>query len=142
MRRRRVCVALVAVALLATGLTACGGNTETPPGDGKATRVEVTETEFTIALSRKRFSPGPHVFVVTNEGSTKHDFVIDGPGVDKKKTPIIPSGGEETLRVNLRKGTYELWCAVGSHRELGMELTMTVGEAPPGPGDDEDDGSY
>lgn len=131
MRQGRACVALVAVALLATGLTACGGgDSETPPGDGKATRVEVTETEFSIALSREKLSSGPHVFVVTNEGSTKHDFVIDGPGVDEKKTPVIPSGGEETLRVNLREGTYQLWCAVGSHRELGMELTLTVGKAP------------
>jgi uncharacterized cupredoxin-like copper-binding protein len=40
---------------------------------------------------------------------------------------IDPGGADETLTVTLQAGTYELWCPVGSHREQGMETTITVG---------------
>ncbi|GHO63319.1 hypothetical protein KSC_022110 [Ktedonobacter sp. SOSP1-52] len=40
-------------------------------------RVQITETDFTIASSITRFTPGtPYHFVVTNHGHTAHEFMI------------------------------------------------------------------
>jgi len=50
-----------------------------------------------------------------------------GPGVDTKKSPTVPGGQSGSVTVALQKGSYELWCSVDSHKDKGMDLTITVG---------------
>jgi uncharacterized cupredoxin-like copper-binding protein len=140
-------------ALLACGLAAgllvagCGGGEETTPGGGAppATTVETTpaettpaepsagtavtaeETEFSIKLSEQTFSPGTYTFTAHNAGTFPHDLTIAGPGVDQAKTEVLQPGASGEVTVELREGTYDVWCSVGNHRDQGMETTITVG---------------
>jgi uncharacterized cupredoxin-like copper-binding protein len=39
---------------------------------------------------------------------------------------VVERGGQSTVSLDLDTGTYEFYCSVGSHREAGMEGTLTV----------------
>ncbi|MFA6251533.1 MAG: cupredoxin domain-containing protein [Candidatus Paceibacterota bacterium] len=53
-----------------------------------------------------------------------HDFVIDEFNV---KTQTLKSGGEETITFTVdKKGSFEFYCSVGSHRQMGMKGTLIV----------------
>ena len=135
-------------ALLACGLAAglvlagCGGAeeatpdsgappatmSESPPAEtGAATAVTAEETEFSIELSKQTFSPGTYTFTAHNAGTFPHDLTIAGPGVDEAKTEVLQPGSSGAVTVELRKGSYDVWCSVGNHRDQGMETTITVG---------------
>ncbi len=89
--------------------------------------VTAIEKEFSIALSRRVFAPGRYTFTVHNEGSYSHNLTIEGPGVDRQASPTVPGGSTGTVSVTLSKGSYEIWCSVDSHKDKGMDMTITVG---------------
>ena len=64
-------------------------------------------------------------FDVTNDGQTVHNLEVEGNGVEEVTDDIEP-GGTAQLAVDLEPGTYEMYCAIGNHRELGMDGTVTV----------------
>ena len=64
---------------------------------------------------------------VVNQGQATHDLVINGPGVSGEQTPTLSPGQTATLDVTLEAGSYELYCGVDGHRELGMDVHITVG---------------
>ncbi len=89
--------------------------------------MTATETEFQIALSQTTFSPGRYKFVAVDKGHAGHNLVINGPGVDHAQTAsILGPGQSESVTVTLRKGTYDIYCAVDSHKNLGMDVHITV----------------
>ena len=55
-----------------------------------------------------------------------HNLAIEGPGVSGEKTPTIGPGKTAKLAVELGPGTYELYCAVPGHKQLGMVLKLKV----------------
>jgi plastocyanin len=130
------------VALLLTGCGKSGeeqvenstGTQETPAASAPAattaaaqgTVVNVTEKEFSIALSQATFTPGVYTFVVKDEGAVSHNLNIKGPGVTDAATSKISAGGSTSLTVTLKAGSYELWCSIGSHKANGMDMTITV----------------
>ncbi len=87
--------------------------------------------EFTVTGSNFRFSPstmtvnrGDTVRITFRSTGMNHDFVIDELGV---KSSVLPSGGEEVIEfVADTAGTYEYYCSVGNHRQMGMVGTLTV----------------
>jgi plastocyanin len=85
----------------------------------------VTETEFSVSLSRSSFAPGTVLFVTHNTGTKTHALGVQGPGVDTTTDDIAP-GGSATLTVTLVKGSYDLYCPVGNHKMLGMDVHVTV----------------
>ncbi len=90
--------------------------------------VKATETEFHIALSQKTFSPGKYTFVAVDKGQAQHNLVINGPGVNQKKTPGLLSPGQSaSVTVTLAKGTYDVFCGVPGHQAQGMDVHITVG---------------
>jgi uncharacterized cupredoxin-like copper-binding protein len=91
-----------------------------------ATTVTATETEFKIALSQSTFAPGAYTFKATNSGKFPHSLSIEGPGVDKTSTGVLSPGQSGTLTVTLQAGSYEIWCAVDSHKSKGMDLHITA----------------
>ncbi|MER8009869.1 MULTISPECIES: plastocyanin/azurin family copper-binding protein [unclassified Streptomyces] len=95
------------------------------PGSG--TKVTVTETEYALKLSRSSFSPGTYTFTADNAGATTHALEVDGPGVSDVRTKNISSGQNTSVTVTLKKGTYELYCPVDGHRQLGMKTDLKVG---------------
>ena len=87
----------------------------------------VTETEFKIALASQSLKAGKYEFDLKNDGKIQHDLVIQGPGVNAEKTPVIDGGKSTKLMVQLKSGTYELYCSVPGHKQAGMDTHLTVG---------------
>jgi uncharacterized cupredoxin-like copper-binding protein len=93
------------------------------------TTVKVTEKEYRIVLpTLKGLQHGRYVFAVHNAGKIAHNLAITGPHVTGTPiTPTIKAGGNATLKVTLGAGKYVLFCAIDSHRKLGMQAKLSVG---------------
>jgi uncharacterized cupredoxin-like copper-binding protein len=90
-----------------------------------AQSVVAKETEFKIALPKVAVHAGHVTFDVQNDGKIPHDLVVQGNGVDAK-TPLLDAGQSKTLSVDLKPGTYDLYCSVPGHKEAGMDVKLTV----------------
>jgi uncharacterized cupredoxin-like copper-binding protein len=104
--------------------TTTEAETTTTAPTPQASTVEVTETEFKIALASTELKSGKITFDVTNDGAIPHDLSIVGVS---QKTKEIPSKGSAKLTVTLKPGTYELYCSIPGHKQAGMDLKVTVG---------------
>lgn len=137
--RRRI-LGFVAVNALAVVLAACGGNgtssetagstgepSEATGSAGPGKTVTVTETEYELSLSRSAFTPGTYTFKVVDDGQTTHALEIEGPGVGEQESDTLSAGQSTTMTVTLQKGSYELYCPVDGHKDLGMKTEITVG---------------
>ena len=93
----------------------------------KKKTVTVDETEYKISLSRSDLTPGTWTFNVVDDGQTTHALEIEGPGVADRASDTISSGQSTALTVTLEKGSYELYCPVDGHKDLGMKTEITVG---------------
>jgi uncharacterized cupredoxin-like copper-binding protein len=87
--------------------------------------VPVSETEFKIALPKTTVAAGAYTFEVKNDGNIDHDLVIKGNGVDEK-TATIKAGDSATLKVDLKPGTYDVYCSIPGHKQAGMDVKLTV----------------
>lgn len=99
--------------------------TATTTTTSAATSVPVSETEFKITLPKTMLSAGSYSFEVKNDGKIDHDLVVQGNGVDAK-TPTISPGKSSTLKVDLKPGTYDVYCSIPGHKQAGMDLKLTV----------------
>ena len=89
-------------------------------------KVAVSETEFKITLPMRSLTAGGYELDVKNDGRVSHDLVVTGPAASNVKTPLIAAGKTATLRVTLKRGTYELYCSVPGHKQAGMDLKLMV----------------
>lgn len=98
----------------------------------KPSTVQVTLSEWNVAVTPSEIPPGPVVLEITNTGKIPHALEIEGRGVEKSTSRLKP-GDHATLAVDLRAGTYEAYCPVGkgSHKMLGMTTHLMVGDARP-----------
>jgi uncharacterized cupredoxin-like copper-binding protein len=139
---RRARIGLVAA--VAGLLAACGGTA----GAAKATRIDVTMSDFAIHVSRTDVPAGRVVLRVTNNGPSTHEINVDGSpypagGIPRQRDGItaneeahglhrIDSIEEVDLRqtsdltVNLRPGRYVLWCNLEGHYLGGMHRIIRV----------------
>jgi uncharacterized cupredoxin-like copper-binding protein len=97
---------------------------EAKAAEGKS--VPVTEVDFKIKLDQTKLGAGKYTFELKNDGQQPHNLTIDGPGVTNAATPTVNSGGSATLHVALKPGTYELYCSIPGHKQLGMDRKLTV----------------
>ncbi len=101
--------------------------TPSPSGSAKTGNVK----EFTVTGSNYKFTPatlsvkkGDTVKITFTNSGGFHDFVIDEFNV---KTKTIPDGQSETVQFVANKaGTFNYYCSVGNHRQMGMQGTLTV----------------
>ncbi|RPF30809.1 putative cupredoxin-like copper-binding protein [Streptomyces sp. TLI_185] len=119
--------ALVLAACSSGGGGGGGGSASSGASKASGTRVTVTETEYGLKLSRSSFTPGTYTFVADNKGKITHALSVDGPGVEDAKTKNIQGGQEANLTVTLKKGTYDLYCPIPGHKQLGMNKNIQVG---------------
>jgi uncharacterized cupredoxin-like copper-binding protein len=136
--RHRFALAIAALAALgALAFAGCGGgdddstsaatNTTTAAQGGGASSVDVSETDFKLNPSDPTVKAGQVTFNVSNDGQTLHNLEVEGPDGDQELESDLSPGDKGTLTVDLSKpGTYEFYCPVGNHKELGMEGTVTV----------------
>jgi len=64
-------------------------------------------------------------FNVENAGKEDHAFEIEGNGIHQK-TEVLKQGGTASLTVDLKPGTYTVYCPVKDHAQKGMKTTITV----------------
>ena len=105
--------------------TEANTTTATTTAPSAATSVPVSETEFKITFPKSTLAAGSYSFEVKNDGKIEHDLVVQGNGVDEK-TPTIAPGKSATLKVDLKPGTYDVYCSIPGHKQAGMDLKLTV----------------
>ncbi|MFZ2555589.1 MAG: cupredoxin domain-containing protein [Minisyncoccia bacterium] len=87
--------------------------------------------EFTVTGKNFSFSPGnltvkkgDRVKITFVNDAGTHDLVVDGY---EARTQIIKGGARETIEfVADKAGSFEYYCSVGSHRQMGMKGTLIV----------------
>jgi plastocyanin len=124
--RRGLGALLLAVSLGV--LAACSGSAHATTASGvapAATQVNVTETEFSIAMP-STLAAGSYTFAVRNTGTATHDLVVSQNGRDVATSRTIPPGGSTSLSVTLQRGSYVFYCSIDAHRAHGMQLTVRV----------------
>jgi uncharacterized cupredoxin-like copper-binding protein len=124
---------LASLALAACGSSyGSGGSGTTAPAGGGQT-VSIGESEFQLDPSSVKVEQAGRVtFKVTNNGSVDHALEVEGQGVEEETETIKP-GETAELTVGLSKGgSYEIYCPIDGHRDMGMEGTLTVGAASMG----------
>jgi plastocyanin len=127
---RAAIVVLAASAILgacASSQKATGATTYTQTDKG--VQVQVLLDEYKIHMPTT-IPPGEVTFTIKNTGSHRHNFEINGQGVDAKLMHDLEAGQAADLHVRLEPGTYKVWCPVGPHKSMGMRLDLTVGEQP------------
>jgi plastocyanin len=145
--------ALLALALASFALVACGGGDDNETTTSETTAAESTnegaagggeaEKEAGGAIETLEFEADPNggIAFTTTEETAKagkvevefnnpqaliHDVRIeDSGGNDVGGTEQITSESTSAV-VELKPGTYTFYCSVPSHREQGMEGTLTV----------------
>ncbi len=90
--------------------------------------VDVALTEFKIQMPTS-VTAGLTTFKVTNTGSDVHSFEIEGNGIEKALAAKLEAGQTKMLQVDLKPGTYRVYCPVDGHKMIGMSLRLTVSEA-------------
>jgi plastocyanin len=96
----------------------------TPAGDVK--EFVVTGNNFSFAPSTLTVKKGDRVRVVFKNTVGFHDFVIDEFQAATKK---INAGQEDVIEfVADKAGSFEYYCSVGTHRQMGMKGTLVVQE--------------
>jgi len=82
-------------------------------------------TPLTSAAMERTVPAGVTTFKVSNTGKEMHNFEIEGNGIEKRVGKLNP-GETKTLLVELKPGTYEVYCPVPGHKSHGMSLDLTV----------------
>jgi uncharacterized cupredoxin-like copper-binding protein len=93
--------------------------------DADARRVDVTLGEYKIDMPTS-LKPGKTAFIVKNAGKQKHNFEVKGNGTDQKFLVDLTPKQTKVLHVNLKRGTYTVYCPVGDDQKKGMETNLTV----------------
>lgn len=87
--------------------------------------VEVKLTEYKIEMPAL-IGAGATTFNVTNTGTDTHGFEIEGSGIEKALKPRLKDGEKGSLQVDLKPGTYKVYCPVIGHKWHGMSIDLTV----------------
>jgi uncharacterized cupredoxin-like copper-binding protein len=124
---RRIAM-LIGVCLVVAGCGGGGDSDSSQGGDSAQQTVSISETEFSLDPSSVEVSePGTVTFEVTNNGQIAHALEVEGMGVEDETESIEP-GQSATLTVELNEaGSYEMYCPIDDHKDMGMEGTVQVG---------------
>ncbi len=129
--------AFAALVLASLALAACGGDTSSSSTEaessgsasaGGATVSFTAEPSGQLAFTETEVSAsaGEATIELDNPSATAHNVVIeDADGNDVGETETV-SDDTTSATVTLEAGTYTFYCDVDSHREAGMEGTLTV----------------
>lgn len=90
-------------------------------------QVQVTAVEYHFTLSRTSVPAGNVVFDFVNHGQDEHNLNVAPPeGPLAGSYANTPANGMGQLEVQLRPGTYTLFCSLPEHEKKGMKATLTV----------------
>jgi uncharacterized cupredoxin-like copper-binding protein len=132
----------IAAVVVVLALSGCGEKRETTTGAGtsgasSSPGATVSETEFKLDPAAATVDKAGQVTVeVKNDGSTEHALEIDAPG-GEVKTPALAPGKSATLKLDLKAGSYQMYCPIDGHKDKGMKGELVVA----GGGTDDNGGS-
>ena len=98
---------------------------ETPPA-GQTQTLAVDTIDFGLELPDGDLAAGTYEITLTNTGNATHDLVVERDGEDVGESEQIGPGETSTFEVTLEEGEYVFYCSVGNHRQMGMEVAVTV----------------
>mgnify|MGYP001578586618 CR=1 FL=1 len=91
---------------------------------GSVSEFTVKGTNFAFAPNVMKVKKGDTVKITFTNAGGFHDFTLDEFNV---KTKQLKDGESETVEfVADKAGTFEYYCSVGQHRQMGMKGTLTV----------------
>jgi len=103
--------------------TTGGGSAGGASGGGET--VDISEVDFKIDPADVTTKAGSVTFDISNNGDSPHNLEVEGNGIEQVSDTFQP-GDSGQLTVDLKPGTYEMYCAIPGHKELGMEGDITV----------------
>jgi uncharacterized cupredoxin-like copper-binding protein len=140
--KRHFAALLVIGAAIAIPFAGCGGDDDddgtsadtgaatqaaTTGGGGGGQTVDMSAVDFKFDPSDPTVKSGDVTFNLTNDGQQPHSLEVeDVNGQDQEIEGDVSPGQSGTLTVNLKPGTYEFYCPVDGHKEMGMEGEITV----------------
>jgi plastocyanin len=87
----------------------------------------VTSVEYHYTLSKTTVAAGKIAFDFVNNGQDEHNLnVLSGEGSLKGSFPDTVSKGVRDQTIEMRPGTYTLFCSLPEHEAKGMKATLTV----------------
>ncbi len=97
--------------------------------------VQVTAEDseaFRFVLSRPTVPPGEVIIEFVNHGQDEHNLnaVEPSEGTVEGSIPNTAPNAHPTLTLNLRPGSYTLFCSLPEHEAKGMKATLTVSASP------------
>lgn len=115
---------LLTVTLVAM-LAACGTSSEAlDEQELRRADVVVTARDTRFVDTPDELEAGEATIALVNEDRAPHDLTFEG----ELGTVVEVSGkGGAMATVTLAPGDYVVYCAVGGHREAGMEFELAVG---------------
>lgn len=129
-RRGVIAASLLLVLATISAAVATAGEEHEGEGEAAATSTELTLTadaSGATAFDRKEatLKAGTVTITLVNDSPIAHNVAVAGGAQELGRSKTV-TGDETELRVDLRPGEYEFYCAVTGHREAGMEGTLTV----------------
>lgn len=88
--------------------------------------VLVTAVEWSFSLSRASVPAGKVVLQFTDHGQDEHNLNLTDGG---ELAGSLPNTHPEELRqltLNLKAGSYTLFCSLPEHEQRGMKATLVV----------------
>jgi len=99
----------------------------TPVGPPSIPHVQVTAVEYSFTLSRATVPAGKVIFEFVNNGQDEHNLnVTSGEGELESSFANTPSKGIHQQTVEMRAGTYVMFCSLPEHEKKGMKATLVV----------------
>jgi plastocyanin len=100
-----------------------GGEPEPP----SIPHVQVSAVEYSFSLSRTSVPAGEVVLEFVNDGQDAHNLHLEnGEGPLTESIGSTPSKGVDDLHLQMRPGSYTLFCSLPTHEARGMKATLTV----------------
>jgi plastocyanin len=118
---------LSAAAGQAGGSTAAPAE-EAPAGAPAPARVQVVAKEYSLTLSRGEVPAGRVIVEFVNGGEDPHNLHLEEPaaGSEAEAFPNSSPKSHTDLAIDLRPGSYTLFCSLPGHEAKGMKATLAV----------------
>jgi plastocyanin len=115
----------------APGTAGPSGGAPSESGEGPAppssTHVQVTAVEYHFTLSRTTVPAGKVTFDFVNAGQDEHNLnVLSGEGSLSGSFPDTAPKGVRDQTIEMRAGSYTLFCSLPEHEAKGMKVTLVV----------------
>ena len=89
--------------------------------------VQVSAVEYSFSLSRTSVPAGKVVLEFVNDGQDEHNLHLEGDeGPLPESIGDTPSKGVSDLHLEMKPGSYTLFCSLPTHEASGMKATLTV----------------